>query len=478
MSYLLKDKSGNVIFDTAEISGLSELFSFERSHNLFDISDPDVALNRNLSQSGEIIASSPENYYSVTGFIPCEEGKTYAWASFRTDGTKKATNVWGAAWFDGEKNFISFGTNTNGNYTFRNTAPENAAYMRLRVRTKETFEDITGLFVFESWYSPKYFEPFGKRKALLKNALPAVVFDPFEFRGKTLAVLGDSISTLDGENVPELTITEADVGKELSAYPSLYDLQDNLVVGGHTIVQSDLGKELTFTPTESDIGKSVGKALTYYSSDHKPWWKWLCEELGLNAVNASWSGSSVTSHEANSNYYLTAHAWHDSQIRRCGKRVDGTTNRLAPDYIIIFRGCNDFSHSPYAYINPETFESGSFSLPETDKLTVNGETKFGIKEGLCLTISKLRAAYPKAKIFLAAVMTIKRGNETAFPCKNTFNTLPQFNKAIFEAAEYFGCGVIRFDKIFSFESVSDSFDHPDEREHYEMFRQALKDFLK
>lgn len=478
MSYLLKDKTGSVILDTEEIDSLTGLFSFERSQNLFDVSDPDVALNRNLSESGEIVASSPENYFSVTGFIPCEAGKSYAWASFRADGTKKATNVWGVAWFDGEKSFLSFGTNTNGNYTFKNTAPENAEYMRLRVRTKETVEDITGLFVFESRYSPKYFEPFGKRRALLSSSLPSLVFDPFEFKGKTLAVLGDSISTLGGENVPELTITELDVGKELSAYPTLYDLQENLSLGSHQIVSGDLGTELTFTPTADDVGKSVGKALTYYSESHKPWWKWLCEALEMNAVNASWSGSSITSHEASSNYYRTAHAWHDSQIRRCGKRVSGTTKRLSPDYIIIFRGCNDFSHSPNAYINPETFESGSFSLPTTDKLTVNGETRFGLKEGLCLTISKLRAAYPKAKIFLAATMTIKRDGETAFPCKNSLNTLPQFNKAIFEVAEYFGCGVIRFDKLFSFESTKEHFDHPDESEHYEMFRQALRDFLK
>lgn len=267
-----------------------------------------------------------------------------------------------------------------------------------------------------------------------------------EFMGKRVAILGDSISTNGNSgmdaNVPEMVITSDDVGVTLSAYLTYYDVHNGLSLGGHTFTDSEIGTEVTFTPTSEDVGKPIGVPYNYNGNSVKTWWEVAKEVLGFDVIPVCWSGSSITSHEGTSVSYKTSYAWHEAQIRKCGIRTAGSMKRTAPDMIIIYRGTNDFSHLPYANLTDGYFDSASWDYPTTDLLT-NG---YGYKEGLCLTIKKLRDAYPNAKIFLCTLNVFKRVNYSHYPTNNGVNTLPQYNNAIREVADFMGCGLIEFDK--------------------------------
>lgn len=306
-----------------------------------------------------------------------------------------------------------------------------------------------------------------------------------DMTGLNVAVIGDSISTNGNEgtdkNVPEITIEPADVGKTLSAYLTYYDVQNGLSLGGHTFTQSEIGNEVTFIPNNSDIGKSIGVPNNYNPNSATVWWEVAQRELGFHTIPVCWSGSSITSHESDNNQYKTAHAWHDAQIRKCGIRTAGTMDRTAPDVIIIYRGTNDFSHAPYAKLTKSYFDGLDFAYPQND-IVSDG---FGYKEGLVLTIKKLRNTYPNAKIFLCTLNIFKRINYSQFPVNNGLNTLPQYNNAIREVADYMGCGIIEFDKDgITFENcysqgyITDSATiptHPSDKGHKVMGNKAISD---
>lgn len=306
-----------------------------------------------------------------------------------------------------------------------------------------------------------------------------------DMTGLNVAVIGDSISTNGNEgtdkNVPEITIEEADVGKTLSAYLTYHDVQNGLTLGGHTFTQSEIGTEVTFTPVYADIGKSIGVPSNYNPNSTTVWWEVAQRELGFNTIPVCWSGSSITSHENDNSQYKTAHAWHEAQIRKCGIRKPGTMERIAPDAIIIYRGTNDFSHAPYTKLTNGLFDGLDFTYPTDDTI----QSGFGYKEGLVLTIKKLRDAYPNAKIFLCTLNIFKRVNYSHFPVNNGLNTLPQYNNAIREVANYMGCGIIEFDKDgITFENcysqgyITDSAvipTHPSDKGHKVMGNKAISD---
>lgn len=304
-------------------------------------------------------------------------------------------------------------------------------------------------------------------------------------KNKNVAILGDSISTngTDGDfpNVPEITVQAADVGVELKAYLTYYDVQGGLSLGGHTFTSDEIGTEVTFTPTNEDVGKKIGVPYNYNSASTVVWWEVMKEQLGFNPIPACWSGSSITSHEGNTAQYKTSYAWHEAQIRKCGIRTAGTMNRTAPDVVFIYRGTNDFSHSPYTLLTDNYFDNYNWTYPEND--SVSGG--YGYKEGLCLTIKKIRDAYPNAKIFLCTLNVFKRINYSHFPTNNGINSLPQYNDAIREVANFMGCGVINFDQDgITFENcysqgyITDSATiptHPSNKGHKAMGLKAIAD---
>ena len=291
--------------------------------------------------------------------------------------------------------------------------------------------------------------------------------------GKTVAIIGDSISTNGNSgtdsNVPEILIHEEDVGIELKAYLTYDDthekqgrswVEKTLTIGGVTFTAEQVGQEITFTPAEEDIGKCVGLPHNYNANSLNTWWEVAKHELGFNAIPVCWSGSSMTSHEDTSDPMRTCgYAWHESQIRKCGIRTPGETgfdsetgkiNRTEPDLIIIYRGTNDMTHShiegtPFqadVFLTDGYFDNYNWQYPANDSVTGG----YGFKEAYCLTIKKLRDAYPNAKIFLCTLNVFKRINKSHFPTNNGVNSLPQYNNAIREIADFMGCGVIEFDK--------------------------------
>ena len=321
------------------------------------------------------------------------------------------------------------------------------------------------------------------------NAMATIQYSTVTIRdtnvlsGKTVAVIGDSISTNKNFNAVEMTITEEDIGVELSAYLTYYDVNTNaLSLGGHIFTSDEIGTEVTFTPTAEDVGKVIGAVKTYYDETTTTWWQVAQEDLGFSTVPVCWSGASITSHESNTDSLKCAHAWHDSQIRKCGIRTPGTMERTAPDIIIIFRGCNDMTHAPYTKLTEDCFDGVNFEYPTTDQLSDGG---YGFKEGYVLLISKLRERYPDAKIFLCTLSVFKRVNYSKFPTNNGINTLPQYNNAIREIADYMGCGLIEFDKCgITFENCySEGYivdnattpTHPSAKGHMLMANKAIHD---
>jgi len=316
----------------------------------------------------------------------------------------------------------------------------------------------------------------------------------YPWAGKTVAIIGDSIST-NGHygptnplgNVPEIVIGDADIGGQLSAYVTYLDV--GTTVGGHTITQEEIGTEITFTPVEGDQGKVVGKPDNYNASSTYVWWEVAADTLGFTPIPVSWSGSSITSHEADKNSYKTAHAWHPAQIRKCGIRTPGTITRTAPDVIIIYRGTNDFSHSPRTKLTMGYFESNIQGYPTTD--FIDG-SYYGYIEGLMMTVGALRQTYPSARIVLCTLNVFKRATHSSFPTRQTQaqggQTLPMYNNAIRAAADYLGCGLIEFDRDgITFENlyvdgyVTDDPDtptHPSDKGHKVMGNRAIMDLLR
>lgn len=422
---------------------------------------------------------------SVSGYTAFDEievtpGRTYM-AYIRGGSSSKQYPL---LFVDAEYTILEHSTRPSnaGWNTYTGTVPENAKYALI---TANSTNDIT-------LQSTKYDESYTQMTSVpsIKNAVKITNAGLMDFLGKHIAIIGDSISTNGNYsndnplgNVPEIVIGEDDVGVSLSAYVTYYDI--GTTVGGHEIVSSDVGTELTFTPIADDIGKMVGVPLSYNPASRTVWWEVMAEALGFTPIPVCWSGASITSHEGNDNAYNTSYAWHEAQIRKCGIRTPGSMTRTAPDIVIIYRGTNDFSHTPYARLTDGYFNAYPWTYPTTDYITQT--EKYGFKEGIALTVKKLRAAYPNAKIFLCTLNVFKRVHYDTFPTYNSVNTLPQFNNAIREAADFLGCGIIEFDKDgITFENCySEGYltddpttpTHPSDKGHLVMGDKALRDLI-
>lgn len=296
-------------------------------------------------------------------------------------------------------------------------------------------------------------------------------------KGKKISILGDSISTAQDNNAVQYTILTSDISnsRTLSAYPTYYDV--GKTIGGTQITSSMIGVLTNFTPTSGDEGKTIGQPLNYNTlTSDKLWWGILASTTGATILqNVSWSGASMSSHEGSDNKYKTSYAWHDAQIAKLASR-DTNGNTVTPDVVIIYRGTNDMSHSPYSKLTD--FGAANTSIPNND--SVDGG--YGFKEAYAITIKKIREAYPQAEIICCTLNVFKRINYSEFPTNNGTNTLPQFNNAIREVADQMGCHLIEFDKDgITFENcyptyISDSATiptHPNANGHAKMANCAI-----
>lgn len=304
--------------------------------------------------------------------------------------------------------------------------------------------------------------------------------------GKTVAIFGDSISTTgtegpddDESNVPELIIAPEDVGKTLKAtltyrdfrpYGSGHNTDDTeplpVTVGGVTYTYDaetryPSGTEITFVPTSDDIGKKIGQVDNRNPDGMKVWWQIAAEQLGFKVVNATYSGSCICRARNVPNdwddyrNYPGTYAWNDSQIRRCGKRIKGTMNRISPDVIIIYRGTNDFGsliNGKAPAIDMDIFEQNaeititddSAGIAPARNETETDKEYYSFVNGYFLTVHKLQKAYPRAKIFLCTIQDIRRRTWQTYPIRCPSGTLSQWNECIRTIARYMGCGIIDF----------------------------------
>lgn len=266
-----------------------------------------------------------------------------------------------------------------------------------------------------------------------------------DMTGKTVAIIGASIDThgnsgIQFPNAVEIKITSEDVGVQLSAYLTAHDVASGLSLGGHTFTDAEIGTEVTFTPTVSDVGKVIGLPADYNGQSMNVWWCAAMPFFGYTPIPVCWSGSSISSHEKNTSTRKCSWAWHPSQIRKCGIRIPGTMNRIAPDYIIITRIVNDYSHAPYDVLDFDYFDIVPFTYPQDD-VDTNGVYHY--MWAYVMTIKALREAYPRAIIILQNGTPVRRvsGYVGDIP-NNGVNTIEQFNDAISKIGAYMNCPVL------------------------------------
>lgn len=303
-------------------------------------------------------------------------------------------------------------------------------------------------------------------------------------RGKKIAVIGDSISTIWGNNNPYYKIKSIDVGNEIQSYVTWWDVwandagtnPTNKTIGGVALTAAMIGTLQTFTPVAGDVGKQIGVPFDFNSSSTKVWSQYFCEKTGaILLANAAWSGSRICAGQTGT--YVLSEAWNDYTIGCCKTR-DDEGNIITPDIIIIYRGTNDFSHNPISRINDVSLANG---IPSTDYIN----SVYEYRAGYYKTIQKLREAYPKAYIVCCTLNVFKRMTYDVFPTRNSYYTLPQMNDVIRDIANVMGCGLIEFDKDgITFENcysegyITDSPTqptHPNSKGHEVMAERAISD---
>lgn len=465
--YAFKGEIGDSILDSFNgVSAQLNEISNAIGHDDEDVPNTTVSDSYWNSEGTVAVATSHANY-SRSEPIEIEHGKVYRVTIYKPS-TEKYSAV---AIVDDNYNILKTYNGTNAGYNNIIIEPQDttsARYILLSSLSTRTWTITVDAL--------NYLGDFAKLNA-----------GKYDFTGKNVAIIGDSIST-NGNwsvsnplgNVPEIIVQSEDVGVQLQAYVTEFDV--GTILGGHQIVAEDVGNELTFTPTADDIGKVIGRPRNYNSSNLTVWWEIASNILGFNPIPVAWSGSSITSHEENKYQdggyiYKTSYAWHDAQIRKCGIRTAGSMDRTAPDMVIIYRGTNDMSHSPEAIIT-DYFENIPDNLPTTDVISDGGETYYGYIEGLIVTINKLRAAYPDTRIVLCTLNYFKRSD-------STYKSRFMYNRAIREVANYMNTSLIEFDKDGINAANGDStyyddapnYTHPNDAGHKVLANRAIIDLF-
>lgn len=297
----------------------------------------------------------------------------------------------------------------------------------------------------------------------------------YPLRGKKIAVIGDSISTILNGNNPFIRIQSRDVGSPLLSYVSWNDVYTSnngvtrtptyKTIGGVTLTEDMIDGELhTFTPNENDVDKELYVPRHYDKNDAsvRVWSQVLCDRTGANLIaNASFSGSTMNSSTKNENsrgvMFEGSEAWHPCTIARCKAR-DENGNIILPDVIIIERGTNDLTYTNNGDYNEMTLDFPDMSNGITwdtdyDDITVSdgegGEVVkrvYSFVKAYMLTIQRLRGAYPNATIICATPNIFKRVHYDRFPTRNDAWSLPDLCNCIRKIADYMGCGLIELDK--------------------------------
>lgn len=305
-------------------------------------------------------------------------------------------------------------------------------------------------------------------------------------KGKKIAVIGDSISTISGNNTPSWKVMSVDVGNTIDAWCTYYDI--NKVIGGKTITSAMVGTKQSFVPTAEDVGKEIGTASNYNASSIRVWSEQLCELAECELVcNASWSGSQLVKGQGENedgspkdNEYVGSYSWSDYTMSRFANNRDADGNLIIPDVIFIFRGTNDAIHTPHGYIGEWDMKDG---IPTTD-LLANGHRSY--EKAANILVNKLRAMFPNVYIVFCTLNYFRRGTDLGWTRKFSANdTLAEYNDAIRNIANKLGCGLVEFDKdgISPFVNAIDFYadgsgstpTHPNTNGHRVMAEKAFED---
>ena len=179
---------------------------------------------------------------------------------------------------------------------------------------------------------------------------------------------------------------------------------------------------------------SIGKGKAWYS-DLKPkialedtWWMQLAEDLGLRIlVNNSWSGST---------FFMTRSKTTGAFADRCVQLHDNTgiNDGAEPDIILIYLGSNDFT-----YFRSQ-LGSGAVDYAALITQDDRGETHYAAPnntlEAAAITLDKIQRRYPLAEIYLMELP--RRGDAKG----DNLERLLQLDADLAAVAEHFGAVVI------------------------------------
>lgn len=206
-------------------------------------------------------------------------------------------------------------------------------------------------------------------------------------QGKTLSILGDSISTFSGWS-------------------------------DSTAVNSTLGNNKVFFPGSSAL-----------SCVEQTWWKQSADRFGMEIlVNNSWSSSTVSC--ANPGEGEASYGW-DSRPENLHDNTLADNpggGEILPDMVAIYMGTNDYlCYAPC----PGVFDDGFWAEIEADGYTLTDSRNF--QAAYALMVYKVRQRYPDAQVFLFTLPAMELGKDSL---------RLNYNAAIFSIAEHYGCRVV------------------------------------
>lgn len=248
-------------------------------------------------------------------------------------------------------------------------------------------------------------------------------------------VSGTSLKTINGQSLlgsGDITVEGGDVtidGASLGAkYAGLYGKKVSFLGDSITTFNGWMPSSYaTFYPryTITDVEKT--------------WWKQLLNTSGMELlVNASWSGSSVSSSRNSGVSNDTTSAKMGSSDKRI---ADLSADGVTPDIIICFIGANDFAD------NVPTGSWDGTSLPMEGKIST-------FSEAYALMVSKVLKAYPKAEVYLCTILEATGSYNSmddlstgTFPCafkdsSDAIVTIDTYNQIIRKVASSMGVNVL------------------------------------
>ena len=207
--------------------------------------------------------------------------------------------------------------------------------------------------------------------------------------GKTISILGDSISTF------------ADISSGKAADRTKSTIRNN------------------------DVYYTNGR---WGVTLEKTWWMRVIQSLGLRLlVNNSWSGSCILREH---------HGTVGTYVDRCVQlHCDvGEYADKEPDLIAVFMGTNDFTF--YRNVLGAAADIDYSRLIQKTDRGYEYETPCTTCEALAVTLHKMRVRYPRAEIFCMNLLPRRAENAENIPQPT------QFNADIFSIATELGCHIV------------------------------------